>query len=673
MICRLRLIFFTFLVYGVIASADAAQGWVLGSFSERGRAMSEATRLHSELQQEIIIVEIESGGRTLQRLIVPVVSGLDVKEFKRRLSNLGIGSAWLVNLPGEGGMPAPEFEDNEVSLSHISKLSFYIVVGSFNDVSEAVNFEGNLDRHFARVSSESVLAQGKVFHRVKVGPYADGDLDLVRQQLYEMGISGTWKQVAEVSTQQEPAYQVSPATTQFAADARRSGRREIPAQEEIEIPVRDAPSKVQAMEQDGTSSGFNLAVLRRASAVFASPENSQKSNGRWKSEFSGEYRGYHKDGYSGQDKHHIASSFQAEYFRSANDGDDVFTFVPFVRWDDNDSNRSHFDIRELSWVHVADGWELRTGIRKVFWGVTESQHLVDIINQTDLIENPDGEEKLGQPMINLSLTRDWGIVDIYVLPGFREREFQGDEGRPRIPFLVNEDMAIFASGAKNARTDVAVRWSQQFAELELGVSHFVGTSREPLFEFRPVLDASGAFVDGNLIPIYDVIDQTGLDAKYLMGDWTWKLETISRSGQGDRFTAATFGFEKSFVGLFGTSAELGIVTEYLFDDRDGSVPFVVGDDDVALGFRLTANDVSEASALLMWIWDRDSDEMLTMLEARAQIGSHWKLVVEASIFSHGERPPQSAPGFLYVLMDPASELGFFQDEDFVKLELTRSF
>jgi hypothetical protein len=309
----------------------------------------------------------------------------------------------------------------------------------------------------------------------------------------------------------------------------------------------------------------------------------------------------------------------------------------------------------------------------VFWGVTESQHLVDIINQTDLIENPDGEEKLGQPMVNLSLTRDWGVVDIYVLPGFREREFQGVEGRPLIPFLVNEDMAIFASGAKNARTDVAVRWSQHFGELALGVSHFSGTSREPLFEFRPILDASGAFINGNLIPIYDVIDQTGLDAEYLMGDWAWKLETISRSGQGDRFTAATFGFEKRFVGLFGTSADLGIVTEYLFDDRDGSVPFVVGDDDVALGFRLTANDISESSALLMWIWDRDSDEMLTLLEARTRIGRHWKLVVEASIFSHGERPFQSAPGFLYVLRDPSSELGFFQDEDFLKLELTRSF
>ena len=61
---------------------------------------------------------------------------------------------------------------------------------------------------------------------------------------------------------------------------------------------------------------------------------------------------------------------------------DSFTFQPFIRIDQQDEERSHFDIRELAWLHVGNDWELRTGIRKVFWGVNESQHLVDIINQT---------------------------------------------------------------------------------------------------------------------------------------------------------------------------------------------------------------------------------------------------------------------------------------------------
>ena len=67
----------------------------------------------------------------------------------------------------------------------------------------------------------------------------------------------------------------------------------------------------------------------------------------------------------------------------------------------------------------------------MFWGVTELRHLVDIINQTDLVENLDGEQKLGQPMVQLTLLKDWGTLDFFAMPYFRERTFTGPDGRPR--------------------------------------------------------------------------------------------------------------------------------------------------------------------------------------------------------------------------------------------------
>jgi len=308
----------------------------------------------------------------------------------------------------------------------------------------------------------------------------------------------------------------------------------------------------------------------------------------------------------------------------------------------------------------------------VFWGVTESQHLVDIVNQTDNVENPDGEEKLGQPMINLSLQRDWGLLDLYLLTGFRERNFLGRGGRPRLPFVVEEDEAIFESAAEEYRTDFAVRWSHYFGDLELGLSHFSGTSREPRFALRIVPEANGQPVDGYLVPIYDVIDQTGLDAQYFVGDWAWKLEAISRSGQGDRFSAATFGFEKTFVGIFGGRSDLGVVAEYLFDDRGETAP-VIGEDDLALGFRYTLNNPADTTALLVWLYDRDSAEYLLTLEASSRIGANWKLILEASAFSNGLSTARTLPAMLRAFADPESELGLLQDEDFIKLELTRYF
>jgi len=363
-------------------------------------------------------------------------------------------------------------------------------------------------------------------------------------------------------------------------------------------------------------------------------------------------------------------SFQSEYYRTWNDDNDIFAFVPFGRWDEQDSERTHFDIRELTWVHVNDSWELRSGIRKVFWGVTESQHLVDIINQTDNLENPDGEEKLGQPMINLSFWRDWGVLDFYILVGFRERRFPGVNGRPRLPFPIDEDAAIFESGAEQWHTDFAIRWVQSIGELEIGLSHFSGTSREPRFETEVVIDPLGFPTDLTLIPVYDQIDQTAIDAQYFIGDWALKLEAIHRRGQGDSYNAVTVGFEKTFVGILGGRSDLGIVMEYLYDDR-GSAATVIGEDDVAFGFRYSLNNASDTTALVVSLFDLDSPEYLTTFEASSRLGASWKIVVEASIFSKGRKRSDNFLGILEALADPETELDFFQDEDFLKIELIR--
>ena len=77
-----------------------------------------------------------------------------------------------------------------------------------------------------------------------------------------------------------------------------------------------------------------------------------------------------------------------------------FNLTSFFRYDSADPRRTHADLREayvLMYGQIGnDEWELRLGVDRVFWGVAESRHLVDIVNQTDLIEHPDEEEKLGQ-------------------------------------------------------------------------------------------------------------------------------------------------------------------------------------------------------------------------------------------------------------------------------------
>jgi hypothetical protein len=332
---------------------------------------------------------------------------------------------------------------------------------------------------------------------------------------------------------------------------------------------------------------------------------------------------------------YVSLSAEPEYYTDWNNGDNSLTFSPFVRIDGHDSERTHFDIRELSWTQVADDWEMRAGIAKVFWGVTEAAHLVDIINQTDLVENGDGEDKLGQPMVDLTLIRDWGIVDVFILPGFRERTFAGDEGRPRSLLTVDTDAAEYESAAEDKRVDFAIRWAHSVGDWDIGIAHFSGTSREP--RFRTQLGGPGGMTPVGLVPVYEIIDQTSIDVQASMGGWLWKLEVVSRSGQGERFTAAAGGFEYSLVGIFESNTDLGLIAEYLFDDR-GDTPRALQDglssasafqDDLVIGSRWAFNDIDSSEILASVIIDLEGNGYNYSVEASRRFGDNWKLSMEA--------------------------------------------
>ena len=350
--------------------------------------------------------------------------------------------------------------------------------------------------------------------------------------------------------------------------------------------------------------------------------------------------------FPGQRDQSVSFVIEPEYYHEFANGSS-FTFVPFFRLDSADSERTHFDVRELTYLWLHEDFELRLGVRKVFWGTTEVLHLVDVINQTDLVENFDGEEKLGQPMANLSVSREWGTVDLFVLPFFRERTFPGSKGRLRFGLVVDTDQAAYESAAEEWHTDFAFRYAHTFGDWDVGVYHFIGTSRDPVF----LLGADGA---GNpvVVPFYQQVNQTGLDVSYVIGDWLWKLEALVRTGQGDRrgatpndYFAATGGFEYTFTGIFDSRMDLGVIVEYLFDDRRdfALTPF---ENDVTVGMRLAVNDAASTEFLFGWVQDVESDERFVFVEASRRFGDHWTVDLELRTFLN--QPPSA---FLFALRD----------------------
>ena len=310
------------------------------------------------------------------------------------------------------------------------------------------------------------------------------------------------------------------------------------------------------------------------------------------------------------------------------DDNSTLTFIPFGRLDADDDERTHFDVREANWLYNGGTWDLRVGLSKVFWGVAESRHLVDIINQTDLVESLDEEDKLGQPMANLNVITGFGTWSAFVLPYFRERTFPGPQGRPGFPLPVKEDLSAFESDDKERHVDFALRWQERIGAFDIGLSHFHGTGREP--RLVPTFLPGGPA----LAPHYDLIDQSGVDVQATFDAWLLKLEAIVRSGQGENFFASTAGLEYTLYQIFESNADLGFIAEHHYDGRDAFAPFTIFDNDLMMGARLALNDSDDTSFLGGVIVDLESRTTLSTVEFATRIAEGWKLEIEGRFFPY---------------------------------------
>ncbi len=331
--------------------------------------------------------------------------------------------------------------------------------------------------------------------------------------------------------------------------------------------------------------------------------------------------------YAGQEDFYPSLSAEVEFYHAFDDSDWALTVTPFYRYDAVDDERTHGDLREAR-LHLARGeWEWDFGLIKVFWGVTESRHLVDIINQSDFVENIDGEEKLGQPAIHGLWYRDWGTVELFALPGFRERSFPGVDGRLRGPLPVDSDAARYESADGEKHIDWALRVAGTLADVwDVGLSYFSGTSREPDL----IVDAaSGA---PRLLPFYPLIDQLGLDVQATLENWLLKLEGIHRERKGDDVDAAVGGFEYTFYGIGGGDSDLGVLMEYHSDSRGAALtPF---QDDLFVGMRWALNDAQSTDLLAGAFFDLELGSQAFRAEFNRRLGQKWKLTAEAQIFGH---------------------------------------
>ena len=331
-----------------------------------------------------------------------------------------------------------------------------------------------------------------------------------------------------------------------------------------------------------------------------------------------------------------ASGFAAEpKLHLEGGGSWSFTISPFFRYDGGDSRRTHADLREaylLMFGEAGDGeWELRLGVDRVFWGVTESQHLVDIINQTDLVEHPNKESKLGQPMAHLTWSAEWGILEFFALTYHRARTYPGRHGRLRSSIPIDDEHVSYESAAGEWRVDLAARYSHSFGPFDFGLSVFDGTSRDPFI--TPHLDERGALT---LRQHYEPILQFSVDAQLTIESWLLKLEALHREGarnllgMEEDYAAFVMGGEYTFNSIWGSAADLGLLAEWNYDERRerSNSEF---QNDLFYAVRLGLNDAQSTEIIAGVLADADHSTRTMSFELRRRLSDQWSMKLEAIV------------------------------------------
>lgn len=345
---------------------------------------------------------------------------------------------------------------------------------------------------------------------------------------------------------------------------------------------------------------------------------------------------------------------------------------PFLRGSTPDGNRSHVDLREAYYQYSGLQWQLKVGVSSEFWGVTESQHLVDVINQADIAENPIGKEKLGQPMVKLGFEPAFGNIDLYLLPYFRAKEFASARERFQVGTGLNDinadnsadlqakyhdSKAFYQSRHKESHIDTAIRWSHYIDNFDFALSAFNGTSREAI----PVLydiQLANNDVTGKFASWYEQSTRLGLEAQYLHYEWAFKLESAYHRQQSGNYSAAVAGLEYTFSDVGKNGSDIGLLVEYLWHNRsdisirkptkkaleeslfnaldsqdlfdsykipyDYLTPF---DNDIFLGTRFSLNNIAGTQFLAGVIVDADDQTVLASFEGSTRIGDSVRLAV----------------------------------------------
>ena len=304
-----------------------------------------------------------------------------------------------------------------------------------------------------------------------------------------------------------------------------------------------------------------------------------------------------------------------------------------------------FDIQEAYITRSFSQGQLNVGVNTVFWGVAESRHLVDIVNQKQPTRNLDNEAKLGELLLHYQHFTDNGHWFAMSLPYFRERDFGLPDDRLSLPLAVTDEQ--FVGRDANYRGSYLLGYRGVLGDWDVGTYYFDGIDREPVI--RPNNNQE-------FDAIYRRLQQTALDlqwtSEYLLG----KVEAVHRHHQmGGKSWAYVVGAEYYFYGIANSNKDLSLLMELHRDTEEQVNLNRLYQDATFIGMRLAWNDVDDTSMITGVLIDNDTGAHTIKTEFSTRLSSHLSLALEANLFLE-----QTQRDATYG----------FKDDDFIELRLT---
>jgi hypothetical protein len=136
------------------------------------------------------------------------------------------------------------------------------------------------------------------------------------------------------------------------------------------------------------------------------------------------------------------------------------------------------------------------------------------------------------------------------------------------------------------------------------------------------------------------MDQLGVDVQATLGDWLWKFEGVYRSTTQQDFWASQAGFEYSFIGVFESAIDLGMLMEHSWDSRGEasiSEPSSLLQNEVFFGARLAFNDMQSSELLMGFSCDLDHTAYSFLIEANRRFGDDIMISVDMRLLQTDDK------------------------------------